>query len=126
MCEILQVWTHNKCVRCACSLKVPNDTNFFWATFFILYEPLEFSTGACLTPSGLEIGKTHHFALLESFRKPPKAFVMNSSHPQRTSKEKEIQICHQFVQVIDLLTWHSLCFNHLVLSNFWQCRSAIP
>ena len=31
--------------------------------FFILYDPHEFSTGACLTPSRLEIGKTHHCAL---------------------------------------------------------------
>ena len=43
--------------------KVPSYNNFFWATFFILYDPLEISTGACPTPSGLEIGKTHHCAL---------------------------------------------------------------
>jgi hypothetical protein len=42
---------------------VPSYTNFFWATIFILYDPLEFSTGACPTPSGLEIGKTHHCAV---------------------------------------------------------------
>ena len=42
---------------------MPSYTNFFWATIFILYDPLEFSTGACPTPSGLEIGKTHHCAL---------------------------------------------------------------
>ena len=45
------------------NLKVPNNTNFFWATFFILYDPLEFSTGACPTPSGTEIDKTHHCAV---------------------------------------------------------------
>ena len=39
---------------------MPNDTNFFWATLFILYDPLELSTGACPTPSGTEIVKTHH------------------------------------------------------------------
>jgi hypothetical protein len=39
---------------------VPNDTNFFWATFFILHDPLELSTGACPTPSGTEIVETHH------------------------------------------------------------------
>ena len=39
------------------NLKVPN---FFWATFFILHDPLELSTGACATPSGTEIVKTHH------------------------------------------------------------------
>jgi hypothetical protein len=43
---------------------VPNDTNFFWATFFILYDPLELSTGACPTPSGTEIVKTHHCAVV--------------------------------------------------------------
>ena len=47
---------------------MPYFTNFFWATFFILYDPLEFSTGACPTPSGLEIAKTHHCALSKSLR----------------------------------------------------------
>ena len=42
---------------------MPNDTNFFWATFFILYDLLELSTGACPTPSGTEIVKTHHCAV---------------------------------------------------------------
>ena len=45
---------------------MPNDTNFFWATFFILYDPLELSTGACPTPSGTEIVKTHHCAVVVS------------------------------------------------------------
>ena len=45
------------------NLKVPINANFFWATFFILYDPLEFSTGACPTPSGIEMVKTHHCAL---------------------------------------------------------------
>ena len=45
------------------NLKVPFFTNFFWATFFILYDPLEFSTGACPTPSGIEMVKTHHCAV---------------------------------------------------------------
>ena len=43
---------------------MPYDTNFFWATFSILYDPLEFSTGFCPTPSGLEMAKTHHCVLL--------------------------------------------------------------
>ena len=46
--------------------------------------------------------------------------------PRQTSKEKKPQICHRFVQTIGRLTWHSLWFNHLVLLNFRQCRSAIP
>ena len=46
-----------------CVGKVPNDTNFFWTIFFISYDPLEFSTGACPTPSGTEMVKTHHCAL---------------------------------------------------------------
>ena len=46
--------------------------------------------------------------------------------PRRTSKGKETQICHRVVQTIDLLTWHSLCFNQLVLSTFRQFKSAIP
>ena len=44
---------------------MPYYTNFFWATFFISYDPLEFSTGACPTPSGLEMAKTHHCALCQ-------------------------------------------------------------
>ena len=46
---------------------MPCYTNFFWATFFILYDPLEFSTGACPTPSGLEMAKTHHCVVSHSF-----------------------------------------------------------
>ena len=53
---------------------MPCYTNFFWATFFILYDPLEFSTGACPTPSGLEIGKTHHCALFHAY------CMLNNSH----------------------------------------------
>ena len=45
------------------NLKVPNDTNFFWATFCILCDPLEFSDGACPTPSGTEMVKTHQCAV---------------------------------------------------------------
>jgi len=48
---------------------VPFNANFFWATFFILYDPLEFSTGACPTPSGLEMAKTHHCAVMGLFYK---------------------------------------------------------
>ena len=42
---------------------MPFNANFFWATFFVLLVPHEFSTGACPTPSGLEIVKTHHCVL---------------------------------------------------------------
>ena len=49
---------------------MPSYTNFFWATIFILYDSLEFSTGACPTPSGLEIGKTHHCAVQCSLALP--------------------------------------------------------
>ena len=35
----------------------------FKGDIFYLYDPLEFSTGACPTPSGLEIAKTHHCVL---------------------------------------------------------------
>ena len=53
---------------------MPSYTNFFWATIFIIYDPLEFSTGACPTPSGLEIGKTHHCALWRSTNWPNDLF----------------------------------------------------
>ena len=66
--------------------------------------------------------------LLESFVEPQKICATNSSCPRQTLTEKETQICHGFVQTIGLLliVALSLCFNHLVLSTFWQCRSAIP
>ena len=59
-------------------------------------------------------------SLLESFREPPNPSWQIPVVPPGT------HISHWFVQTIGLLTWHSLCFNHLVLSTFWQCRSAIP
>ena len=34
-------------------------------------------------------------------------------------------VCLLFLQYFSLLTWHSLYFNHLVLSTFRQCRSAV-
>ena len=36
---------------------------FLGYIFFILYDPLEFSTGASPTPSGKEMGKTYHCEL---------------------------------------------------------------
>ena len=47
--------------------------------------------------------------------------VTNSSHPQRTSKEKETQICHRFVQTIGLLTWHQ--DNSRGPTKFWRKKS---
>ena len=35
-------------------------------------------------------------------------------------------VCLLFLQYFSLLTWHSLYFNHLVLSTFRQCRLAFP
>ena len=64
--------------------------------------------------------------LLESFGESPKACVTNSSHPPAKHKGKENLdmplVCSNY--------WppnvaRSLCFNHLVLSTFQQCRSAI-
>jgi hypothetical protein len=39
--------------------------NFFWATFFIFYDPIEFLTGACQTPTGQEMSIFHLCALVE-------------------------------------------------------------
>ena len=47
--------------------------------------------------------------MLESFRKLPKTRMTNSTCP--LVKEKESQICYQFVQTIGILSWLSLCFN---------------
>ena len=52
--------------------------------------------------------------LLESCGEPPKACVTNSNCPPANLKGKGN---HQFVQTIGLLTWHSLCFNHLLREN---------
>ena len=68
--------------------------------------------------------------LLDSFGKSPKACVTNSSHPPANLKGKENPdlplVCLNYWPPIVAL---SLCFNHLVLSTFWQHwqrRSAIP
>ena len=36
-----------------------------------------------------------------------------TNYSQWTSKKNKTQICHWFVQTIGLLSWLSLCFNHL-------------
>jgi hypothetical protein len=52
--------------------------NFFWATFFIFYDPLEFLTGACQTPTGQEMSIFHLCALLRLLCGREKySFVMN-------------------------------------------------
>ena len=65
--------------------------------------------------------------VLESFGESPKACVTNSSCPPEKLKEKENpylpSVCSNYWPPNVAL---SLCFNHLVLSTFWQCRSAIP
>ena len=65
--------------------------------------------------------------MLESFGESPKACVINSSRPPEKLKGKENpdlpSVCSNYWPPNVAL---SLCFNHLVLSTFWQCRSAIP
>ena len=65
--------------------------------------------------------------LLESFGEPPKYCVTNSSHPLVNLKEKgypDLQsVCSNYWPSNVAL---SLCFNHLVLLTFWQCRYTIP
>ena len=46
-----------------------------------------------------------------------------TNYSQWTSKKNKTQICHWFVQTIGLLSWLSLCFNHL---DFQHSGSAIP
>ena len=67
--------------------------------------------------------------LIESFGESPKACVTNSSCPPANLKGKENpdlpSVCSNYYT--GLLTWLSVCvLNHLVLSTFRQCRSAIP
>ena len=56
----------------------------------------------------------------------PKARVTNSSCPPVNLKGKENPdwplVCPNYC----LLSWLILCFNHLVLLTFQQCRSPIP
>ena len=65
--------------------------------------------------------------LSESFGEPPRTCMTNSSRPLTELKEKGNpdlpSVCSNYWPPIGAL---SLCFNHLVLSTFWQCRSAIP
>ena len=73
---------------------MPYYGNFFWATFFILYDPL-FFTGACPTPSGLEIGKTHHCVVWT---------------------KQTFPIC--FCIPIIFFNWHFNCSNVLQVTNY--------
>ena len=65
--------------------------------------------------------------LLESFGEPQKACVTNFSRPPADLKGKGNPdlppVCSNHWPPIVALT---LCFNHLVLSTFQQCKSAIP
>jgi hypothetical protein len=65
--------------------------------------------------------------LLESFGESPKACMTNSSRSPANLKGKENpdlpSVCSNYWPPNVAL---SLCFNHLVLSTFRQCRSAIP
>jgi hypothetical protein len=65
--------------------------------------------------------------LLESFGEPPRIRVTNSSCPPTDLKGKETPdlplVCSNYWPPIMAL---SLCFNHLVILTFRQCRFAIP
>ena len=65
--------------------------------------------------------------LLESFGESPRIWVINSSRPPTDLKGKGNpnlpSVCSNYWPPIVAL---SVCFNHLVLSTFRQCRSAIP
>ena len=65
--------------------------------------------------------------LLESFGETPRICVTDSSRPLTDLKEKGNpdlpSVCSNYWPPIVAL---SLYFNHLVLSTFQQCRSAMP
>ena len=65
--------------------------------------------------------------LLESFGESPKTCVTNSSRPSAKLRGKGNphlpSFCSNYWPPIVAL---SLCLNHLVLSTFQQCRSAMP
>ena len=65
--------------------------------------------------------------LLESFRNTPRIRATNSGRPLEDIKGKGNPVLllvgsNYWPSILAL----SLCFNHLVRSTFWQCRSAIP
>ena len=65
--------------------------------------------------------------MLESFGESPKACVTNSSRPPEKLKGKENpDLPLVFLNYRPPIVALSLCFNHLVLSTFRQCRSAMP
>ena len=74
---------------------------------------------------GLVIEKAN--PLLESFGETPRICVTDSSRPLTDLKGKENpdlpSVCSNYWPPIVAL---SLYFNHLVLSTFRQCRSAVP
>ena len=65
--------------------------------------------------------------LLESFGEPPKACVTKFCCPPAKLNGKGNtdlpSVCSNYWPPI---VAPSLCFNHLILSTFCQCRSAIP
>ena len=65
--------------------------------------------------------------LTQCFGESPKACVTNYSRPPEKLKGKENpdlpSVCLNYWPPILAL---SLCFNHLVLSTFRQCRSVMP
>ena len=63
--------------------------------------------------------------LLEGFGNPQRSVWQIPA--KQTSKEKETQICHWFVQTICLLSWLSACVLTIrYFCLFLPCRSAIP
>ena len=64
--------------------------------------------------------------LQESLGESPKTWLTNSSRPPANLKGKENpdlpSVCSNYWPPILAL---SLCYNHLVLSIFWQCRPAM-
>ena len=74
-----------------------------------------------------EISCLTELAMLESFREPPRICATNSSLPPTDLKgigNPDLpSVCSNYWPPIVAL---SLCFNHLVLSTFRQCRFAIP
>ena len=65
--------------------------------------------------------------LLESFGETPRICVTDSSRPLTDLKGKETpDLPSVFSNYWPLIVALSLYFNHLVLSTFRQCRSAVP
>ena len=84
------------------------DTAIRWQSFGMFHHSVHFYLPSLATTESKADFVVSIEVSVTQFEEPPRIWATNSSRPQ-TSKEKETQICHQFVQTIGLLLWLSAC-----------------